>query len=149
MKYERHKHILLSCLTAFVMIGSVVLLYETFLDGDVFNKPIQFKNTQLQTTETIYHPGDIVKAKISFCKDRIITPTVKWELIDTWIRFYPNKAGGLAMKGCFTNHEISLEPLPRDLLPGTYYFAASVIYQVNPLNSVEYNLTTNKFTVEK
>lgn len=133
-------------LTAILAFSVLYLMYLSS-DGSLFNEPITFNSTLLQTTKQTYKPGETVFAIVDFCKHRDIAANVQWEIVDTVIRFYPEETRSSPI-GCFRK-EMEVAKIPPDLSPAQYYFVGLIRYRINPLSEVQYRLNTNTFTVVK
>jgi hypothetical protein len=132
---------------AVIALGLVYLFYAVFLDGTVARPIVSFETTQFQTTQLTYHAGDVVNVCISFCKYRKITARIQYSLVDTYLKTYPEKVGGVLEIGCFDNVIFAIEQIPLDTIPGRYHFSGKNIYRANGLRDVEIDISTNEFEV--
>lgn len=140
-------HIVMSMLLLFIMAGSLFLVWSFFIDGKIINPPMTFESTYLQTDKLEYKAGEIVYVHMSFCKNRAMQGTIQWQLIDTYIRFYPQRFGSVAV-GC---REITAEAgkITPDAYTDTYHFEALLTYDINSFNRVTIPLITNEFKVTR
>lgn len=149
LKIEKtYRELFLVVALLIITVGSAILFYFAYLDGVSINPVIKFNNTTLITEKNEYKPGEIVKAKIDYCKYRHITPTVQWSLTDTYLKYFPERKGGIIELGC-KSMIIEVEKIPMDTYPGQYYFSGLVKYRVNGMRELSYELTTNKFMIVK
>ena len=70
-------------------------------DGVYFNPPLrQFTGQEnVTTTQAVYHLGEEVEGTITYCKNRNIGGMIDWQLVDTYVRFYPAQRADLP-NGC-------------------------------------------------
>lgn len=130
------------------VLGGAGLAYAAFIDGTVFRVPMHFASdiTRYRLEKTVYHPGDIVRAYVSFCKSYPIQARTTWTLVDgQLITFTP--ITGDAGKGCRTDALFTIATLPPYLTNEVAHFEGEADYQVNPLHTVRYYLRTEDFTI--
>jgi hypothetical protein len=131
------------CIIAFAMLTAMYML----MDGVDFNVPMTVKNNAtLQTTKLLYRPGAEIEATISYCKNRNIAGIIDWQLVDTYVRFYPASHADLPV-GCHS-YIMDLGVVPSDVSSESYHFTGVLTYKINSLTTVSYPLTTNEFQVE-
>lgn len=144
---KSEKYILLvSSIIIFFGIG--YQFYLTHLDGTTFGKVIEFKNLTLETEKQIYHPGDTVRAYVSFCKYRDVVPKINDALVDDYLTLYDERYASSGVIGCKDNLLIDLEKIPMNEFPGTYHFNRTLTYPLLKRNLV-FQLQTNDFKVIK
>lgn len=147
MKKRTKLEWLLTAGIALIVAASIFTLYQTF-DGVLYGRPIEPTEIIIQTTATEYRVGDIVEAEISFCKNRDIKGTVQWQLIDTYLKWYPPRTTALPV-GCYNKHIMPIEKIPADTLPAVYRFEGLVEYRINAINTVAVTIRSNDFRIVK
>jgi hypothetical protein len=132
------------CIIAFAILMALYML----ADGVYFGVPMTLSSqgTTIATVRDLYHPGDQVDATINYCKSRNIDGVIDWQLIDTYVRFYPATNANLPT-GCHT-YVMELGKVPGDVTGDTYHFTGLLTYKINSLTTVSYPLQTNSFMVE-
>lgn len=130
-----------------VIIGLGYLGYLRFLDGVVFGKVLEIKDPlTLQTTKDEYRIGEIVEAKISFCKYRDIKLVYQWQIVDGILITFPEKTTSL-IPGC-RDFVVPLEIIPHLILQkDVAHFEGTISYEVNPLRMVIVRMKTNNFSI--
>lgn len=99
-----------------------------------------------ETTKTVYHPGEMVWARVLFHKNRSIDGVIHWNLIDGREVSFPCRSGTLP-EGVW-DKKVRVEQIPEDVVPGEHWFAGTVTYYPNWLSSgVTYQVWTNRFQV--
>ncbi len=137
--------VLISCLS--IIAAAMLTAMYMLADGVYFHVPMSVPaNDTVYTTKTLYHPGDEVQATLSYCKTRDINGVIDWQLVDTYVRFYPASHADLPL-GCHS-YSMDLGAIPADITAETYHFTGVLTYKINSLTSVSYPLITNTFTVE-
>lgn len=136
-------HTLLGFLVA-SFLGIIFLIYSVFMDGKIFNAPVQF-NGDMKTEFAVYHPGEVVRAKVSYCKYRNIPAHLQWNLVDTYIKTYLAKDVSTET-GCKDGY-FEIEKIPLDQMSGIVHFETLVEYDINKFNTVRVPLRTNAFIV--
>lgn len=128
-----------------IIFGSLFIVWSVFIDGKMVRKPFVIENSMLQTDKETYRPGDMVYARMVFCKHRDIQGTVQWSLVDTYLKLFPPKSGVVAA-GC---HDLVVEvaKIPLDTYPQPYHFEGQLRYVINPFNDIIIPLQTNEFRV--
>lgn len=141
---------------AFTVLGGLcatAILYTSwaiFIDGKIVRPPLvvydQKPGIQIITDKLEYNQGEVVKGIIKYCKNRNIEARMQWTLIDTYLKFFPEKTRNAAT-GC---HEVimEIEQIPFDQYPDSdLYFETVLHYDINPFNTVDVTLRTNPFRV--
>jgi hypothetical protein len=132
----------------FSIIASALIMAMYMLsDGVYFNPPLQVTGEEnVTTTQAVYRLGEEVEATITYCKNRSIAGIIDWQLVDTYVRFYPAQRADLP-NGCHS-YIMDLGKVPGDVLGETYHFTGLLTYKINSLTSVSYPLISNAFRVE-
>lgn len=138
----------LKSILSFIVLGGMMLVYFRFLDGTVVHPVVSFSSMTIQTEKNTYKAGEIIRAKISFCKYRKITPTVTDTLVGTFPTFYLPKFITIGEIGC-KDEFIELEQISPNKTLGIYHLNRELIYKPTYLRSIKYYLTTNDFEVIK
>lgn len=131
---------------AVIAAGILFFGYLIFLDGTVFNRPINIQS--LYTVEPTYKVGTIVYAYLNYCKKGYESSDAKWTMIDGYIRYFPSQPFDPLDSGCHSTM-IPLEQIPDDTFPDTYHFSGEISFQVNPLRTITLTVTSNSFKVTK
>lgn len=139
-------HHIFSVLASVTLVGGLWLVWAIILDGQVFRRPAEIKAIELEQTE--YHPGDTVYAFVSYCKYRALPGSIQWNLVDTYLKPYPEKNTGVAT-GCRDHIRMEIEKIPLDTYPEMYHFEGIIRYRLNGLNEVDIPLRTGSFKVVK
>lgn len=136
-------------------LASVILLAICYgawcdlIDGRLYNPVLEWgarsQGPTHNTTQQVYHPGEMVYARVLFNKQRNVSGDLQWQLINHIVRQFPVRPGSLPI-GVW-DHIVPVEIIPNDIEPGDYYFAGTVKYKVNWLSTVAYSIWTNKITV--
>lgn len=130
------------CIIAIAVLTAMYML----MDGVYFGVPMTLSNQgNVTTTEAVYYPGDEVQATIAYCKTSNIGGIIDWQLVDTYVRFYPASRTDLPT-GCHS-YNMDLGRVPSDVSKDTYHFTGLLTYKMNSLTSVSYPLQSNTFTV--
>lgn len=134
-------------LIALTLTALAATLYGIYLsaDGQLFRPPLELKNDIFLTTRGEYRRGDMVRATADYCKLRDVNGVVQYQLVDTIIRFYPERPVSASV-GCF-RREIEIERIPGEVLPGTYHFEGKARYDLNPFSRIIYTFRTNDFNI--
>lgn len=150
MKDHKPHHIIFSIAGALCVASILWFAWAAFIDGKLVNRPLtvydQKPGIQVITDKLVYEQGEVVKGTIKYCKNRNVTAHHQWTLIDTYLKFFPEKERNAAT-GC---HEVlmEIEQIPNDQYPDTdLYFETVLHYQINPFNTVNVTLRTNTFRV--
>ena len=137
-----------TAIVTIIMLG----IYWLFIDGELINKPLKFyvDITKLETDKQVYHEGEYVALKLSFCKYRNVSAVAQWSLVDTIVRFYPTvtRSSPVGCYGIDKPFYAGIEPIPEALPPGTYHLEGIVKVKVNPLNEQFYNYKSVNFEVK-
>jgi hypothetical protein len=134
-----------SVICMLIICFAVVMAMYMLADGVDFNVPMKIQDSELITTQGVYHPGDNVEATFEYCKGRDIPGFVDWQLVDTYIRFYPAQRIDLPL-GCHS-YNILLGSVPSDVASESYHFTGTLTYKINSLTSVSYSVYSDTFTV--
>jgi hypothetical protein len=138
---------LVSLICTFIIAFAVILAIYMLADGVYFGVPLKLSNGgEVFTTASSYHPGDEVQASFTYCKQRDIQGFVDYQLVDTYVRFYPAERFNVPL-GCHT-YNIDLGKVPGDVASEDYHFTGTITYRINSLTSVTYQLYSNSFTVK-
>lgn len=127
-------------------LGAVTLFFLVFIDGHYMRPVIEFEGP-VTTEKQVYHPGELVKAKMTFCKYRNEESFIQWHLVDTYLKIFPQRTGGVAI-GCYRDLVVDIEIVPKDQIPDTVHFEQILQYSLNPWNTVGVPIRTNDFQVE-
>lgn len=103
--------------------------------------------TNMETDKTVYHCGDVVRARMTFQKQRNVSGVIKWFLIDgpdSHVDLYPARVAGFPA-GLYDKW-VDIERIPPICKPGKYHFEGTVSYQLM-LGNVSYPLRTQCFEV--
>lgn len=133
--------------TGVILVGMILLGYFYFLDG-TFTPEVNI--TSLSTTKTTYARGETVEMLIDFCKYRNVPVHFQWTLYDDDMPpiTYKEKTSTGMPKGCYHGVVRSIEMIPKYVVPGVYHFENRVIYQINPVKTIEYVIKTNNFNIQ-
>ncbi len=136
---------LLLCLS--IIAAAVVIGMYMLADGIYFGVPMSLKDGgNVTTTQSVYRPGDEVQATITYCKSSRLSGVIDWQLVDTYVRFYPAQHADLP-EGCHS-YNMDLGQVPSDVGADTYHFTGLLSYKMNALTTVSYPLVSNTFRVE-
>lgn len=102
----------------------------------------------MQTEKEVYHPGEMVRARMIFQKERPVTGTIKWYLKDhVYSKSYRERMAA-APVGIY-DIMTEIERIPDDCPPGIFHFQGTINYPLNFLYSISYGLRTICFKVER
>ncbi|MFA5025666.1 MAG: hypothetical protein WC503_04125 [Candidatus Shapirobacteria bacterium] len=138
----------------FILLATVVLGYTYLrqIDGVYVNKPIVFTYWDgniitHQTTKLVYHPGEIVYAKIIAHKDKLWPAIIQWNLVNGCFHSYQSKDETL--EAGRTERITKIEQIPIDIKPGEDYFYGSVTFDLNFVKrKIHIPIRTNTFLIE-
>lgn len=135
-----------------ILVAMAGLGYWDLLDGRVFNPVLEFgarsTNQTHMTEKLVYHPGEMVYARVLMQKNRSIEGVIQWHLIDDEVKTFPPRTGNLPI-GVW-DAKVRIETIPLESKPAAHYwFCGTVRYKINWLAYLTYNLWTNKFNVVK
>lgn len=136
-------------LAGLVLVFVLYLGWATLIDGYSYKPVLEFQGERFQplfvTMRKFYHPGETVRARMKFHKNRNIQGCVQWNLVDhVMTRFAPRT---VSLPAGVWDLDEAVEQLPNDVVPGKYYFVGVVHYHVNTFNTVSYQLRTTDFIV--
>jgi hypothetical protein len=125
----------------FAIMLVVLISYLTLTPTPV----LRVLNQPLPITPSTVKPGDIIRAKFNYCKQRDLTSHIQIDLIGDYIlpslssqRHFPI--------GC---HEKDLAiTVPLSAPAGKYNLHFSIEYQVNSLHQETYEFSSQNFTVK-
>lgn len=147
-KYSLKHYIVITFSVIFV--GLILsLIYFTFIDGVMINKPIEFDTDPLAivTEKPIYKRGEVVRGYLEFCKTRNIPARLQWSLIDHFLTIYPAKDSYTPI-GC-KQVTFNIEVIPKTVVPEkALHFEGLIQYRVNPFSIISVPLRTNDFEVQ-
>lgn len=108
-------------------------------------KVIEFDKDSFQTLKKSYQQGETFTYRVKYHKYYDIPATVIRSFEDGIVYQLPvtqtqNPTGNVD----FTNMSIEV---PKHLPPGTYTMKMSIIYKLNPVRDMIYNMRTNEFNV--
>lgn len=140
-------HYLTTILTAFVVVGSLVLIYYQSIDG-TWNPPVTFSVdvNKLETDKTVYHRGDPVYVEFSYCRHRSFTATSQWKLVDDTIIPFAAQTY-LLRPECKTDNYVFIGIIPPYSLIGTHHLEGETLAHINSLRTISYDYTTVNFQV--
>lgn len=141
-----HKILLIN--STVVFLGATLFGYWYFVDG-VFNPPVVYNyDTQnIQTSKEVYSHGEYVAIYVDFCKERYVSGTSAWSLVDTVKLFYPEKTAN-APTGCYEGW-VDVVKLPEIVEDGAYHLEGTATQQINPVKKVTTNFKTQQFIIEE
>ncbi|HEY8191650.1 MAG TPA: hypothetical protein VIG74_04435, partial [Alphaproteobacteria bacterium] len=132
--------------TLFCLVGILWLAWATIIDGQLVRPPLTFQTEPIQVEKEVYHPGEIVRGYMTFCKNRNMTGVVQWSLVDTYLKIYPNRDSAIA-QGCYEKKLVEIEVIPMDSYPDMYHYEGTVTYRINAVNTSVVKLRTVPFRV--
>lgn len=142
--------VILMVMTIVAIIG--LFIYWLLIDGKIINKPLKFYSdtTKLETDKKVYHEGEYVAIKLSFCKYRNVVAIANWSLVDTIVRFYPEvtRSSPIGCYGIDKPFYVAIEPIPEAVPLGIYHIEGIVRVRINPLNEQVYNYKSLNFEVK-
>lgn len=128
-----------------IIFGVLFFAYLVFWDGTKYDIPITVQS--LTTQYQIYHHDDVVDAYINYCKPDYLDSSVKWSLLDTYLKYFPEAPTPYLAPGCHSLL-IPIEQIPDDTYPDTYHFSGDLRFKVNPFRSVDIIINSNTFKVK-
>lgn len=135
-----------------ILISIAALGWWDLIDGKLVNPVLEFgtRSTGVthMTEKSIYHPGEMVYARVLVQKNRSVQGVIQWHLVNGEMRTFPSRPGSLPV-GIY-DALVKVEIIPDDMhLNKEYWFCGSIVYKINWLANLTYNLWTNKFKVVK
>lgn len=126
--------------------------YLSQIDGIYVNKPIEFHYWDRgnvithQTTKLVYHPGEMVYAKIISYKIRIWPAVLQWNLTSGCLKQYPTRPESL--EAGIIERIVAAERVALDAPPGEECFYGSATFDLNFIRQkIHIPLRTNTFMV--
>lgn len=126
-------------ISAFIYFGFVV--YWILEPSNV----IKELEGNYQLDKTVYTQGESFPIHLRICKNRQLREDIYGRFIDGVIFSIPENTSDFD-KGCYDTY-ISSVSIPETLPDGKYYYEEKVVYQLNPIRTVEYTFKTPKFEV--
>lgn len=148
MKSIFYYYILL-CLTT-IIFSVCFYTYETQIDGIYINKPITFYSDplNLETDKPIYHRGEDVYIRVSYCRNRIYSANTQWKLINETVVLYPTMTNLLPVQ-CVKNKLYKTGIIPTTAFLGVHHIEGISEVQINPFNTIFVQLRSVDFNVIK
>lgn len=143
------KHILTYGLLAFVVLGSLTLVYCQDIDGVYVNPPFTFHTDEqaLKTDKTVYHRGDPIYIVNSLCKNRNYSAATTWRLVNETVITFPEQGARLSSVGCVENKQFFIGVVPPYSIVGTHHLEATAAIMLNRLHTVYYEFRSQDFQV--
>jgi hypothetical protein len=129
--------------TALVIMGIIMLIFAWMIFAPV--KTIQFSKIEVLDPQ---HVSQSVKIDFHYCQYTNKESTVQRIIRNVNNPDYAislNPVLSIGVKGCHLAHVVA--PLPVGTTPGTYTLHGRVIFQVNPVRTVEVDYDTGQFTI--
>ena len=130
-----------------IIFGGIYLFYLIYIDGVYVDIPLTFDSSVLTTDKQQYKNGEALYAKFKFCKHTTVDCEVNWAFIDDLIYNVPTHHG-IVEPGCYEK-DIFISNIPENLQPGRYHVIGEIKYQINPMQLITYNVSTNNFLIVK
>lgn len=118
-----------------------ILVYWSFHTYEILT-PLE-GNYQLSREE--YKRGDVLEIRFHICKNTSIRERVFGRFVDGVIFSVPDNQSNFDI-GCYDTFITSVN-IPSTLPSGNYYYEEKVVYEVNPIRTVEYVFRTPGFRV--
>jgi hypothetical protein len=169
-----HHRIIVLLSLAVIVLGSLYIAYETFLDGTIISPAVVYNMTQVTSTveptgnfslisgtvvssyymatdRTFYKPGDVIYGIWSGCKYRQMNVVVQWAFVNDIAQTLPARPGALMVLGCYTQVKVPIAIVPQEFQSADkgakYRLYGFVTGQPNPFRTISYTFITNQFTV--
>jgi len=98
-----------------------------------------------QLDKTVYKRGEALSIHFRICKNRGFVEDIYGKFVDGVIFSVPENTSDFEM-GCYDTY-ISSVSIPETLPEGKYIYMEDIVYQVNPIRTIEYTFTTPEFEV--
>lgn len=143
-------------LTAIIFLGGVFLYYYYYLDGNLINQIITYRphidQMALDVEHEQYCPGDIPRAKTSFCKNRQAVGLTSYTLINGSLTIYPQKPARELPIGCYPEDPeedllFAIQMIPLDADPGMYHFKGVSTQTISGNRTRQLVFSTEEFKV--
>lgn len=140
----------LSVLFAWVLLGSLILIYFQNIDGVFLNKPLTFNTNEqaLVTDKTVYRPGDTIRIKNSVCRNRDYIAHTTWRLYNETVITFPDQGTKLGGKGCVTDKWFEVGKVPPYAIEGVHHLEATSAVTVSKFKTIYYYFRSVDFYVE-
>ena len=147
MKTFFYYYILL-CITVIITAG-IFYFYETQIDGIFINKPITFyTNMQhIPTDKSVYHVGDDIYLKISFCRNRDFTVSAQWSIVNETVVFFPEFTAILKPECVNKLFHVGIVPFSSFL--GKHHLEGRTDVLLNPFHTIHFTYRSEDFDVIK
>jgi hypothetical protein len=138
-------------LTIITIFCSLYLIWFYYIDGIYINKTFTF-DYDIQNIPTEYNQyklGDMVRLKVSFCKNRPSSSYLNWSIVDGRVMFFPKTEIHELPVGCYKNKIIDLYEIPyADYLKNdTIHFEGIGTVLLSSGREVKYNYRTQNFKI--
>jgi hypothetical protein len=134
-----------TCLSI-ITLCTILYGYWYFIDGEFVNIPIKTDTFIVQTEKDVYRIGDPVAVRWNYCKGVDTTSTISINLIDGIVYMLPNTYSTREI-GCYDSYTVVTE-IPKAIPPGNYHLSSIVHFDINPVKSIDYKVSSNKFIIE-
>ena len=135
-----------SVLTSSLLMVLILFVgWLQWVDGVYYNPPMNLEKSVLSTEKSTYKPGEIVKAKLVYVKNRNLPESMVWQFVHNIVWNMPAKKEDLPVG----RHEMLIEigHVPPGSQLGQASFEGLISYQVNIMNKITYFVQTTTFDV--
>lgn len=140
----------------FILLGGAFLGWYYFLDGKVWDKPVEWTQgvdpMNLELVQDDYHVGETPVFLTAFCKNRPSKVTLEWTLIDGQKVSYAVKDGGTLPVGCYPSEgklALEVEKIPLFIEDTCHaYFIGTLTMEIAGGRKVTQTLKTEPFCVK-
>lgn len=137
---SKFNRIALNILTVLTTFALGLAAYWSLWDYDV----VEYNTEKLVMQKDEYVVGEPLTYRLSVCKNGDLSATVIRNIRDTVVYSYPVIQSSLP-EGC--SDFISSSSLAPNVPTGTYVYENTVIYQVNPIRTVQYHIESTPFKI--
>lgn len=144
------QHVLGYALFAWLIFGWASLFYIQNIDGVYISKPLIFNmdTNAVQVDKAVYVPGDRIRVKFSFCRERNYTAESTWKLFNETVITFPSTGTRVLTNMCVTDKWFDIGIIPPYAVPGKHHLEGASIITLNPLHQVFYKYRSVDFEVQ-
>jgi hypothetical protein len=146
MEMKKFKSAYIWTCLGIITTGIALYGYWYFIDGVFINIPLIVKTDIVQTDKQVYKIGEPVAVKWNYCKGVNTTSTISINLIDGIVYMLPNTYSTREI-GCYDSYTVVTE-IPKAIPPGNYHLSSIVHFDINPVKSIDYKVSSNTFKIE-
>lgn len=147
MTGHRIKHWYVAITSLIIFIGLGVTIFYSIIDGVYYKKPLVFDSNILTTDKQVYKPGDQIWLTWNLCKNRPSTAIVNFAFINEVVVAMPEITRNLPV-GCYDQPIFNFK-IPECIHEGDFIMKGTVVYHINPMKTITYDVQSTTFIIKK